>query len=92
MRTDLTDDPAMHAPSDSTTGTPGNPPGVVNCAVYGSLGRRDVALDTVGRALADDPTNFAWIGLYEPGDDVLTQLQAEFDLHALAIEDAGKAH
>ena len=82
----------MHAPSDSTTGTPGNPPGVVNCAVYGSQGRRDVALDTVGRALADDPTSFAWIGLYEPGDDVLTQLQAEFDLHALAIEDAGKAH
>ncbi|MBB3344336.1 magnesium and cobalt transport protein CorA [Luteimonas sp. RC10] len=79
--------------SPATSGAmPSNPPSVVNCAVYGPGGKRDVALADVGEALADDPACFAWIGLYEPDQSVLAQLQAEFDLHDLAIEDAGKAH
>ncbi|UNK41678.1 magnesium and cobalt transport protein CorA [Luteimonas sp. S4-F44] len=73
-------------------GAPSNPPSVVNCAVYGPGGKRDVALADVGEALAEDPACFAWIGLYEPDQGVLAQLQAEFALHDLAIEDAGKAH
>lgn len=69
-----------------------NPPGVVNCAIYGAHGKRDVALADVQQALADEPESFVWIGLYEPDRSVLAQLQTGFDLHDLAIEDAGKAH
>ncbi|MCD9005289.1 magnesium and cobalt transport protein CorA [Luteimonas sp. XNQY3] len=69
-----------------------NPSCVVNCAVYGPDGKRDVLLDDIGDVLAVDDDSFVWIGLYEPGADVLAQLQAEFSLHDLAIEDAGKAH
>ena len=35
---------------------------------------------------------FAWVGLYEPSDEVLLKLQEELDLHPLAIEDARNAH
>ena len=69
-----------------------NPPSVVNCAVYGPQGKRDIPLEGVDEALAADPACFAWIGLYEPDQAVLAQLQSEFGLHDLAIEDAGKAH
>jgi magnesium transporter len=33
-----------------------------------------------------------WIGLLEPSEDLLQRVQAQFGLHPLAIEDAGKAH
>jgi magnesium transporter len=38
------------------------------------------------------PRHVVWIGLHEPDTALLNQLQAQFDLHPLAIEDAGKAH
>ncbi|MGH8734365.1 MAG: magnesium and cobalt transport protein CorA, partial [Burkholderiales bacterium] len=38
------------------------------------------------------PGHVVWIGLFEPGDDLLARVQAQFDLHPLAIEDAGKPH
>ena len=38
------------------------------------------------------PGHVVWIGLLEPNDRVLRQVQAEFGLHDLAIEDALKAH
>lgn len=35
---------------------------------------------------------FAWIGLYRPTDAELDAVASEFDLHALAVEDARKGH
>ena len=41
---------------------------------------------------AQDRSEFVWIGLFEPTEAELRQLQANYDLHPLAIEDALKAH
>jgi magnesium transporter len=35
---------------------------------------------------------FVWIGLFEPTEDQLADIAAEFDLHPLAVEDAIEAH
>jgi magnesium transporter len=92
----VADDGAMQTPSDpvpTAAPTAANPACVVNCAVYGSDGRKqNILLDDISDVLAIDDGSFVWIGLYEPGADVLAQLQEEFCLHDLAIEDAGKAH
>src|SRR6185503_13982339 len=65
---------------------------IINCAAY-SEGRRiaDVELDDVHEVLK--ATNqFVWIGLHEPSEEVLSQVQHEFGLHDLAVEDAHNAH
>jgi magnesium transporter len=66
--------------------------GVVNCAAY-TGGRRvaDVEVKDIGGALKQ-PDRFIWIGLHEPKEDLLRQVQQEFGLHDLAIEDAHRAH
>lgn len=65
---------------------------VVNCAAY-SEGRRcaNVELPEVHNVLKD-ANQFVWIGLHEPSEDVLKQVQLEFGLHDLAVEDARNAH
>ncbi len=65
---------------------------VVNCAAY-CEGRRvaNVELPEVHTMLKED-NQFVWIGLHEPSDDVLKQVQEEFGLHELAVEDARNAH
>src|SRR5690349_19679168 len=67
-------------------------PGVVAASAY-ARGRRvaDVRLEEAG-AWAKQPDHVVWIGLFEPTMAMLRQVQAQFDLHPLAIEDAGKAH
>lgn len=67
-------------------------PGVVNCASY-ERGRRtaDVTIEDISEVLKK-PEGFIWIGLHEPSEKLLRQVQAEFDLHDLAIEDAHRAH
>jgi magnesium transporter len=67
-------------------------PGVVAAAVY--LGGRrlaDIALEEAG-AWAKRPGHVVWIGLFEPSVALLQRTQRQFDLHPLAVEDAGKAH
>lgn len=66
--------------------------GVVNCAAYAG-GRRvaDVQIPDISEALKQ-PGQFMWVGLYEPAEDLLRQVQHEFGLHDLAIEDALRAH
>lgn len=67
-------------------------PGVVNSAVYaGGQKIADVPIEEAG-AWAKRPGHVVWIGLFEPGDDLLQWVQRQFDLHPLAIEDAAKAH
>jgi magnesium transporter len=70
----------------------GNEPGVVNSTVY-TLGRKiaDVAIEEAGE-WSKRPGHIVWIGLFEPGDELLQKVQRQFDLHPLAIEDAANAH
>jgi magnesium transporter len=67
---------------------------VVNCAEYAD-GRRvgDVNLPDVSEVLgANRPSRFVWIGLHEPNEQLLREVQEEFRLHDLAVEDAHRAH
>jgi magnesium transporter len=65
---------------------------VVNCAAYAD-GRRvgNVDVEDVSEILRF-PGQFIWIGLQEPSAELLRQIQREFGLHDLAIEDALRAH
>jgi len=65
---------------------------VINCAAY-SQGRRraNVELHEVHEVLKE-ANQFVWIGLHEPSEEVLDQVQLEFGLHDLAVEDARNAH
>jgi magnesium transporter len=71
---------------------PASEPGVVAATVYAG-GKRvaDVGIEEAG-AWSKRPGHVVWIGLFEPSDELLQRVQAQFDLHPLAIEDAGKAH
>ena len=65
---------------------------IVNCVAYAG-GRRiaDVNLSDVGDYLKE-ADQFVWIGLHEPSEEVLTNVQSRFQLHELAVEDAHLAH
>ena len=66
--------------------------GVVASVAYAD-GKRvgDVAIPDVSEILKQ-PGVFVWIGLHDPSPELLRQLQQEFGLHDLAIEDAQVAH
>ena len=66
--------------------------GVVNCVQYAD-GRRvgDVEISEIG-AVVKNPDSYIWIGLHEPGEDLLREVQQQLGLHDLAIEDAHRAH
>jgi magnesium transporter len=65
---------------------------VVACAAYAKGCRvAEVALEDISEVLKQDD-RFVWIGLYEPDEALLKEVQAEFGLHDLAIEDAHLAH
>ncbi|SEE32919.1 magnesium and cobalt transport protein CorA [Pseudomonas migulae] len=65
---------------------------VVAAAVY-SAGKKvtNITLDE-GAAWAAKPGHFVWIGLEEPNAQELFNLQRQFNLHELAIEDALEKH
>lgn len=65
---------------------------IVNCATYLD-GRRiaNVEIDQISGILKN-PDQFVWVGLHEPGEELLQMVQKEFGLHDLAIEDAHNAH
>jgi magnesium transporter len=70
----------------------GDEPGVVAASVYAG-GRRitDISVDEAGDWSKQDG-HVVWIGLFEPSRELLQRVQQQFDLHPLAIEDAGKPH
>jgi len=72
---------------------PDSDPMIVNCVAYRSDGQRhgDVALDDIGEVLKE-PDTFVWVGLHEPDEALLHNIQEKFGLHDLAIEDAQQAH
>ena len=65
---------------------------VVTCAVYAD-GRRvaNIPVEDISEAVKE-PGHFVWVGLHEPDEPLLRQIQEEFGLHELAIEDALSAH
>jgi magnesium transporter len=65
---------------------------VVAAAVY-SQGKKitDISLDE-GKEWSKKPGHFVWIGLHDPGPEELTNLQRQYDLHELALEDALQRH
>jgi len=67
-------------------------PGVVASSVY-AQGRRiaEIPVDEAG-AWSKRPGHVVWIGLFEPNPELLHRVQTQFNLHPLAIEDAGNAH
>ena len=67
---------------------------IINCYAYSRKTGKPVcavALSDVSETLADDNL-FIWLGLFEPSADTLKTMQAEFDLHELALEDAVATH
>jgi magnesium transporter len=64
---------------------------IVDCAVYESGERSDIALEGAQEACLRDGA-FVWIGLHEPTHEEFAAVSGEFDLHELAVEDAIKAH
>jgi len=66
--------------------------GVVACVAYAE-GRRigDVAIPDISEVLKEAGV-FVWVGLHDPSPELLQQIQMEFGLHDLAVEDAQVAH
>ncbi|HQQ63059.1 MAG TPA: magnesium/cobalt transporter CorA [Pseudomonadales bacterium] len=65
---------------------------VVDCAGY-EKGHRACSLPIADvREWISDHDRFVWIGLCEPSAELLRQVQAQFGLHDLAVEDALHAH
>jgi len=65
---------------------------LVNCVAYRD-GRKlaDIGIDEIGRYLSHSDT-LVWVALAEPSDAELHELQREFGLHELAVEDAQSGH
>lgn len=70
----------------------GSMEGVVNSVAYAE-GRRegDIAIPDISEVL-ERPEVFVWVGLHNPSPELLRQIQLEFGLHDLAVEDAQVAH
>ena len=67
-------------------------PALVNCAAYRADGsRREIRFEAISDVIAERE-GFVWVGLHEPGEELLDALQEEFGLHDLAVEDAHHAH
>src|SRR4029077_9179724 len=79
-------------PQFSTLAEPPHPPGVINCAAYADGVRvANVAIADISEELKHE-NRFVWVGLFEPDEQLLREIQEEFQLHDLAIEDAHSAH
>jgi len=66
--------------------------GVVACVAYAEGRRvRDVEIPDISEALKEAGV-FVWVGLHDPSPELLQQIQKEFGLHDLAVEDAQGAH
>jgi magnesium transporter len=65
---------------------------LISCVVYkDGLKFADISVDEIHHYV-DRADCFVWVAVYEPDADALAQMQREFNLHPLAIEDAQKGH
>lgn len=80
------------ASSTALTNAPVLSEGVVAASVYVE-GRRvaNIAIDEAS-SWRNKPGHVVWIGLHEPGIELLKSVQRQFQLHDLAVEDANNAH
>jgi magnesium transporter len=71
---------------------PKTEPGLVAAAVY-AKGKRvaKIGVEEAGK-WQKETGHVVWIGLFEPGHDLLKRVQRQLNLHPLAIEDAERAH
>jgi magnesium transporter len=82
--------PANDAPHEERRAP--DTPGVVACSAYANgLRVADIPIDRAGD-WARKEGHVVWIGLWEPDEALLRRVQAQFNLHDLAIEDAEHAH
>jgi magnesium transporter len=68
---------------------------IVDCAYYKDGKRQHdgpLELDKAAAACHADDDGYVWIGMHEPTDDEMAEVQSRFDLHPLAVEDAEHAH
>lgn len=65
---------------------------LINCAAYQD-GRklRDITVEEISEFVSQ-PDCFVWVALKDAGSYELTEMQQEFDLHELAVEDARHGH
>ena len=66
---------------------------IIDCAYYADGHRTDegpVPLEEAAARRAEG--GFVWLGLFEPEEEELAQVQATFGLHELAVEDAQNVH
>jgi magnesium transporter len=67
-------------------------PRVIDCAAYAQgLRVATVEIADISEQIKHED-RFVWVGLYEPDEKLLREIQEEFGLHDLAIEDAHGAH
>lgn len=65
---------------------------IVNCVAYANGRRlRDIDIEEISEVL-EQPDTFIWLGLLEPSEELMKEVQEEFGLHDLAAEDAHRAH
>jgi magnesium transporter len=65
---------------------------LINCVAY-EEGRKLADIDKRDiRSYLQRPGCFVWVALRDATDDELTEMQEEFDLHPLAVEDARHGH
>jgi magnesium transporter len=71
----------------------GVPEMIIDCAHYQDGRRRDEGAVPLAEAAARcGQGGFVWLGLFEPGEEELAQVQDTFGLHELAVEDAQTFH
>ncbi len=65
---------------------------VINCVAYQN-GRKlaDISVEAISDYVVR-PDCFVWVALFDPDDEQLASMAAEFGLHELAVEDARKGH
>jgi len=65
---------------------------LINCVAYeGGKKLADIHPGEI-RSYVDRPECFVWVALFEPSNEELDAMQAEFNLHELAVEDARHGH
>jgi len=67
---------------------------IVDCALYRNGRRQNDAPLELNRAaeICSDGDGFVWLGMFEPDEAELAEVQERFGLHDLAIEDAQNFH
>ncbi len=65
---------------------------IINSVLYKQGKRiREIAVPEIKEILKDSSA-FVWLGLYEPDEKLMSDIQEQFGLHELAVEDAHRAH